>query len=349
MIDPRLARELTERYGVGPAFAEAYMEFWLRPGGRQDGQQVTALKQILALPPPDSVWFNFAMTTNQRGRELCALILGLPQLQREPRRVLDVGCGFGGLLAAFAARGCEVRGLELDPDRVALALANGRDQGWSDPAAIVTTGDIQDEALVATLGRFDVITLVDVIEHVLDVPRTIARVAALLNPGGIALLEVPNRQCLRWIARDGHFSMFGITLLDREMAIAYHRTAFPFAYDVGDYHEMDFYRRRFELEGCAFAVAGLVPPASSVAEVPALLEDVKRAFEHYMTVTRPTVPLEVDAALQVNVAEYLSALVADYQRVTSSEAARQRFISRYLASFWRVVAVKGSGAAASGT
>ena len=344
MIDPRLARELKQRYGVGQAYAEAYMEFWLTPGGRHDGQNVTALSQILTLPPPDSVWFDFAMSTNQRGRDLCRFILGLPQLTRPPRRFLDIGCGFGGLLAAFAERGCDVRGVEIDPDRVKLARANGRDQGWSDPDAIITTGDILDEGFVERLGQFDLITMVDVIEHVLDVPRAISHVARLLNPGGLVLFEVPNRQSLRFVTRDGHFSMFGITLLDRDLAMEYHRTAFKGEYDVGDYHELDFYRQRLEAEGCSFAVAGLVPPAPSLAEAAALLDDLKQAFARYMADTRHGVPADVDAVLQVNLAEYLSTLVADYQRVTATEAARQRFVSRYLASFWRVVGTKGASA-----
>ena len=340
MIDPRLAKELKHRYGVGQAYAEAYMAFWLMPGGRHDGQKVTSLDQILSMPPPDSVWFDYAMSTNLRGRDLCRLILGLPQVSREPRRFLDVGCGFGGLLAAFAERGCEVRGIELDPDRVMLARANARDQGWSNPEAIITPGDILDESFVASLGQFDLITMVDVLEHVLDVPRAIVHVSRLLTPGGVVLFEVPNRQCMRFVTSDGHFSMFGITLLDRDLAMAYHRTAFASEYDVGEYHELDFYRRRLELEGCSFAMVGLVPPAASIAEAPVLLDDLKQAFSRYMTDTRAGVPEEVDAVLQVNLAEYLSTLVADYQRVTASEAARQRFVSRYLASFWRVVGTK---------
>ncbi len=40
-------------------------------------------------------------------------------------RVLDIGCGDGALMAALTARGCDARGLEIDPAKVATAVARG--------------------------------------------------------------------------------------------------------------------------------------------------------------------------------------------------------------------------------
>jgi len=336
----RLIQELKDRYGVGPEYASTYLAFWTQPGGRHAGREFASVDEILELPPPDSVWFDYAMSTNRRGRDLCDLIFALPQLSRAPRRFLDVGCGFGGLLAAFAGRGYEVRGIEIDAERVGLARANCRDHGRMDADEVVTAGDILDDRLVDALGRHDVVTVVDVIEHVLDVPRALAHVARLLNPGGLALLEIPNRHSLRFVARDGHFSLFGITLLDREQAMAYHRSAFRFAYDVGDYFNLDDYRRQLEGLGCQFAVVGTIPEETAFGDVPALVEGMRSAFERYVAETRPGLPPSVDAALQVNLGEYTAALARDYQDALADSGRRPAFEERYLPDFWRVVAVK---------
>jgi SAM-dependent methyltransferase len=338
--NPRLIRGVMDRYGVGEGFAEAYLDFLVQPGGRHSADVFASVEELLALPQPDVTWVDYALSTNQRGRDLCARILRLPQLTRQPKRYLDVGCGFGGLLAAFAERGCEVHGIDVDPERVQLARANCRDHGRTDAEDVIRVGDILDDAFVSGIGQFDVITMVDVIEHVLDVPRTLSNVVGLLNPGGLVLLEIPNRHSLRFVARDGHFSLFGITLLEREAAIRYHGTMFSFPYDVGDYFELGEYRRRFESLGCAFSLVEAVPAGADRSQVPGLLQDIQACFAKYLAQVRPKLPPDLDATLQVSVAEYTSQLAADYRDLLAGRLANDAFETRYLADFWRVSAVK---------
>lgn len=338
MNSRRLLRQLQDRYGVGPAFAAAYWAYWTKPHGRYADRVFTSVDEILALPAPDSVWFDYALSTNQRARALCDLVLSHEQAPVHGRRFLDVGCGFGGLLAAFASRGFEVRGIEIDPARVELARANCADRGLS---GVVEQGDILDEALVATLGAFDVIAMVDVIEHVLDPARAIAHVAALLAPGGMLVLEIPNRHSLQFVAADGHFGLFGITLLDRPDACAYQQALFSFSYDVGEYLEFDDYRRLLGARGCDVSrSADGAHPAGSLADVSGLVQAIGAGFEHYLAAHRSKLPPLVDARLQLRFAAFMTALSEDLTRARASAEGEEAFRDRYLRRFWTVLARK---------
>lgn len=97
-------------------------------------------------------------------------------------RVLDVGCGDGRFLAAMAARGWAVEGLETDP--VAAQLARRRTQ-----AAIHET--FLETANVPAAG-FDLVTLLHVLEHVPDPRVTLGACRRVLRPGGALLVALPN-------------------------------------------------------------------------------------------------------------------------------------------------------------
>jgi len=107
--------------------------------------------------------------------------------------VLDFGCGQGRYLPVLAelVPGAELYGADISP--VALALARDRF-----PAATLTR--IEDQRLPADGNRFDLIVLIDVIEHVLDAPATVTELHRLLRPGGAVVLTTPcaNRGSAAW-------------------------------------------------------------------------------------------------------------------------------------------------------
>lgn len=120
-----------------------------------------------------------------------AAYYGRPRREMRPfvpgtaRRLLDVGCGAGAFAAGLKAErpGLEVWGVEMDPE------AAGRAAGVLDR---VLVGDA--EAVLPRLAqeRFDCIVLNDVLEHVWEPERLLARLRPLLAVGGRVVASVPN-------------------------------------------------------------------------------------------------------------------------------------------------------------
>jgi methionine biosynthesis protein MetW len=104
------------------------------------------------------------------------------------RRVLDLGCSTGGLATLLKARGAvEVVGVELDAGYAEVAAGRCDRVLHADAEELA-----RRDGLEAELGRFDCLVAADVLEHLVD-PWTALRVyARLLEPGGAAVVSLPN-------------------------------------------------------------------------------------------------------------------------------------------------------------
>lgn len=110
---------------------------------------------------------------------------------KEGMRVLEIGCGEGGVLKAFIERGCSGVGVELDLARVedaknfmAAELASGQ-------LRLVARDIYQVDPGRDLEGYFDIIVLKDVIEHIHDQPRLIGWMKQFLKPGGVIFFGFP--------------------------------------------------------------------------------------------------------------------------------------------------------------
>jgi SAM-dependent methyltransferase len=231
-----LVASLADRYQIGPDYVSAYLDYW---HGNPALSPCHTLSDMDNLRDHEKMWLDFALSANWRGRMLADRICAA-RGGATPSTMLDIGCGFGGILAAFRERGATVAGIEIDPVRVRLAQANLAAYSATNS---VSNDNILDPIWVARAGQFEVITCIDVIEHVADVAQTLKNINSLLLPGGSAFLEIPNKDCLSAVLADGHFSLFGITQLPRWAAIRYHARHFEFEYDVGDYYDRSYYTR----------------------------------------------------------------------------------------------------------
>jgi 2-polyprenyl-6-hydroxyphenyl methylase/3-demethylubiquinone-9 3-methyltransferase len=105
------------------------------------------------------------------------------------RDVLDVGCGGGILAEAMARRGARVTGIDLSekPLRVAqLHLLESAQQVRYELAAA-------EDYAERHAGSFDVVTCMELLEHVPDAASTVAACARLLRPGGRVFFSTINR------------------------------------------------------------------------------------------------------------------------------------------------------------
>ncbi|MDE8345566.1 MAG: bifunctional 2-polyprenyl-6-hydroxyphenol methylase/3-demethylubiquinol 3-O-methyltransferase UbiG [Acidocella sp.] len=102
--------------------------------------------------------------------------------------LLDVGCGAGLLSEALAGAGARVLGLDAATQAIAAAQAHAEGRGLPLSYRVGTA-----EALVSEGAKFQVITALEVIEHVPDQAAFIATLAALLVPGGLLFISTLNR------------------------------------------------------------------------------------------------------------------------------------------------------------
>jgi 2-polyprenyl-6-hydroxyphenyl methylase/3-demethylubiquinone-9 3-methyltransferase len=101
------------------------------------------------------------------------------------RSALDVGCGAGLLAEPLARLGADVTAIDAAPELIAAANVHAEGQGL---AIDYRTGAIEDLS-----GQFDLVTAMEVVEHVADPQAFVAALAARLAPGGLLILSTPNR------------------------------------------------------------------------------------------------------------------------------------------------------------
>ena len=102
------------------------------------------------------------------------------------KRALDVGCGAGLLCEPLARLGAAVTGVDAAEENVTAASEHAAAMGL---AIDYRTGELASLAL----GRFDLVTCMEVLEHVADKPAFVAGLAQSVAPGGLVILSTPNR------------------------------------------------------------------------------------------------------------------------------------------------------------
>jgi len=105
------------------------------------------------------------------------------------KRVVDVGCGGGILSEAMAAAGADVVGIDLGDKALGVAKLHQLETGSTVDYRLVAA-----EALaLETPALFDVVTCMELLEHVPDPASTVAACAALARPGGVVAFSTINR------------------------------------------------------------------------------------------------------------------------------------------------------------
>ena len=102
------------------------------------------------------------------------------------KSALDIGCGAGLVCEPLARLGAQVTGVDASAENVSVAATH----------AEMTGLDIRymaGEVASLDIGQFDLVTCLEVIEHVADKRAFLADVAARLAPGGLLVMSTPNR------------------------------------------------------------------------------------------------------------------------------------------------------------
>ena len=111
------------------------------------------------------------------------------------RRVADVGCGGGILCEAMALRGAEVVGIDLAGEAIKAA----REHAEASATAVDYRRESAESLAAAEPAGFDVVTCMEMLEHVPDPAAVVSACAELCRPGGTVVFSTINRNPRAWL------------------------------------------------------------------------------------------------------------------------------------------------------
>jgi 2-polyprenyl-6-hydroxyphenyl methylase/3-demethylubiquinone-9 3-methyltransferase len=111
------------------------------------------------------------------------------------KTVLDVGCGGGILAEAMAVCGARVTGIDLGEAPLAVARLHLKESGQQVDYLKIAAEDLARERP----GAFDIVTCMEMLEHVPDPGSIVAACAQLVKPGGKVFFSTLNRNPKSWL------------------------------------------------------------------------------------------------------------------------------------------------------
>jgi 2-polyprenyl-6-hydroxyphenyl methylase/3-demethylubiquinone-9 3-methyltransferase len=117
------------------------------------------------------------------------------------KSALDVGCGAGLLAEPLARLGAKVTAVDAAPGLIAAAELHARGQELDIDYRVAAVEELS--------GAFDLVTSLEVVEHVAEPAAFIRALAARLAPGGLLILSTPNQTALSRLLMVGAAEAFG--------------------------------------------------------------------------------------------------------------------------------------------
>lgn len=111
------------------------------------------------------------------------------------KRVVDVGCGGGILAESMAQRGADVTGIDLAEAALTVARLHALDSAIDVNYEMIAAEDMA----ARQPGEFDVVTCLEMLEHVPDPASTVAACAQMVKPGGQVFFSTLNRNPKSWL------------------------------------------------------------------------------------------------------------------------------------------------------
>ena len=167
-----------------------------RKVGTKNELEIVSCMQCRSLYCPYSPWYNSEMYYGDYythhgidepplvARRLTEITADFSRY-RQTNRLLDVGCGAGSLLQAARDNGWDAQGIDVSVS----AVSHSRNLGFE-----VFHGELKEAQLAK--GQFDVITAVEILEHLSDPATVVNEIHRLLRPGGLFWLTTPNCRSL---------------------------------------------------------------------------------------------------------------------------------------------------------
>lgn len=133
------------------------------------------------------------------------------------KRLLDIGSGYGSIVLEARNHGIDAIGIELAEFEIEFAKDRLCHQRPNDNAEIVyKQGDAA--ALAFESESFDIVTILNVLEHVPDYRQVLKEAVRVLCPGGLLYIICPNYLAFR---KEAHYQVPWLPLLPKRLAILY--------------------------------------------------------------------------------------------------------------------------------
>jgi len=116
------------------------------------------------------------------------------------KKVLDIGCGEGGLVVALNLLGINACGIDLNEENIKISQIRAKKNGLS-PAIFKKANSC---TLPFDNNSFELVTLISVLEHVEDIDKTLSEVSRVLKKGGYLFAIVPNK----YYPIEGHVNLW---------------------------------------------------------------------------------------------------------------------------------------------
>ncbi|WP_036666598.1 bifunctional 2-polyprenyl-6-hydroxyphenol methylase/3-demethylubiquinol 3-O-methyltransferase UbiG [Paludibacterium yongneupense] len=111
------------------------------------------------------------------------------------KRVLDVGCGGGILAESMAVRGAEVTGVDLAKKSLKVAQLHSLESGVAVDYRCIAVEQLAEEAPAS----FDIVTCMEMLEHVPDPQSVVQSCSRLVKPGGWVFFSTLNRNAKSYL------------------------------------------------------------------------------------------------------------------------------------------------------
>ncbi len=169
----------------------------------------------LVLPPEQHPRFKikklYHLTGVERGKTIVALFKRFTRIDK--LKVLDVGCGSGGISVAFADEGAHVVSIDLNKNYTRITRVRACEKK-------VRLDVVYADACSSPFGEgaFDILVCNDVVEHISKVNKFFSEVGRLLKPDGLVFIETHNRFSPEIILSDPHSGLPLVVLLPKRVA-----------------------------------------------------------------------------------------------------------------------------------
>lgn len=239
-----IINELSAKYDASPDFVQAILS---SKNSLVLASESSGLESFISSSGDAWKYISYALGTNSRSKASLDKMLALAS-PRQTGRALDIGCGYGGFMRAFAKKGFQAHGIEIDSRLAELCKINLAE---SSPDSKIYVGDLFSSDL--SLGNFDLITINDVFEHLLNPVGAFNILSKMLNPGGVLGIYAPNGKSIFYVNSDPHNRVFAASALPYFLAKPYVQSMLNASgYGLGEYYSLDQFEDLCKRNGLNF-------------------------------------------------------------------------------------------------